>query len=90
MPCCVCRKQFTHTEASHVRTAFNSGIATKPSDDYLIPACKNCHSIQHQHGHAEALFKIRGDVYTKQQAKDWYLAQAEKHEKWWNLTKGIL
>lgn len=37
-------------EAAHYRTAANSGMQIKPSDEFCLALCKAHHAEQHQHG----------------------------------------
>lgn len=35
------------TEAAHVRIRTNGGTGIKPSDEFVVPLCSNCHRTQH-------------------------------------------
>ena len=49
LPCVACGKA-APSEAAHVRTGTESGIAMKPGDRYAVPLCAACHAKQHRIG----------------------------------------
>jgi hypothetical protein len=49
LPCVACGKP-APSEAAHVRTGTNGGVAVKPGDRYAVPLCTACHANQHRVG----------------------------------------
>jgi hypothetical protein len=49
LACVACGKA-APSEAAHVRTGTDSGVALKPSDRYAVPLCTACHAKQHRIG----------------------------------------
>src|SRR5215471_12538252 len=49
LPCVACGKA-APSEAAHVRTGTNGGVAVKPGDRYAVPLCTGCHAKQHRVG----------------------------------------
>jgi hypothetical protein len=50
LPCCIPGCRHTRIELHHIRTAANSGIGMKPSDDWLVPLCFEHHQEGHRRG----------------------------------------
>lgn len=50
----------TAIECAHVRTGTDGGMGIKPSDEWCISLCRDCHGEQHRIGEAsfEALHQI--------------------------------
>lgn len=84
-PCAICLSP-PPGEASHVTTAANRGVGIKPTDDYLIPACSECHRLEHTHGRCEVLKRKRYMIVDRWAARDFYLALAAKYERMFNAT----
>src|SRR5215472_1456242 len=49
LPCVACGKA-APSEAAHVRTGADGGVAVKPGDRYAVPLCTACHRKQHRDG----------------------------------------
>jgi hypothetical protein len=49
LPCVACGKA-APSEAAHVRTGTDGGVAVKPGDRYAVPLCAACHTNQHRIG----------------------------------------
>src|SRR6516225_2368123 len=49
LPCVACGKA-APSEAAHVRTGTDGGVAVKPGDRYAVPLCAACHAKQHRIG----------------------------------------
>lgn len=49
--CSACGSQ-SAIECAHVRSGTDGGIGIKPSDEWCISLCKDCHTRQHQIGEA--------------------------------------
>jgi hypothetical protein len=60
LPCVACGKA-APSEAAHVRTGTDGGIAMKPGDRYTIPLCTACHAKQHQIGELTFWSSLRID-----------------------------
>lgn len=67
-------------DASHVRTADNSGTGRKPDDRYLVPACRQCHAREHNGGRSYAVMMAGVAHLTREEAKAYYLDFAERYE----------
>jgi hypothetical protein len=60
--CSACGTQ-TAIECAHVRTGTDGGVGIKPSDQWCISLCKDCHARQHQIG--EAAFEAETHIDMK-------------------------
>ena len=49
LPCVTCGKA-APSDAAHVRTGTDGGVARKPGDRYAVPLCTACHAKQHRVG----------------------------------------
>jgi hypothetical protein len=49
LPCVACGKA-APSDAAHVRTGTDGGVARKPGDRYAVPLCTACHAKQHRVG----------------------------------------
>jgi hypothetical protein len=49
LACVACGKP-APSEAAHVRTGTDGGVAIKPADRYVVPLCTACHAKQHRVG----------------------------------------
>lgn len=72
------------SEASHVTVAANRGIGIKPTDEYLIPACHDCHRLEHTHGRTEVIKRKRHRIVDRWEARQFYLDLAAKYERMFN------
>ena len=60
LPCVACGKAGP-SEAAHVRTGANGGVAVKPADRYAVPLCTTCHAKQHRMGELSFWSALRID-----------------------------
>ncbi len=82
LPCAICSAP-PPCEASHVRTAANSGTGIKPSDNYIIPACKKCHFLETTRGRSYTLLNVLGIKKDREASKYHYLDIADNYQKKW-------
>lgn len=48
LPCCKCLK--CPSDPAHIRIGTDGGTGLKPSDCWVVPLCRECHSKQHMNG----------------------------------------
>ena len=60
LPCVACGRA-APSEAAHVRTGTDSGVAIKPPDRYAVPLCADCHAKQHRVGELSFWSALRID-----------------------------
>lgn len=48
MPCTVCSQ--SPSDPAHIRKFTDGGTSLKPSDCYILPLCRSCHTRQHSTG----------------------------------------
>lgn len=65
VPDCRCRDG---SVAAHVRVNTDSGMGTKPSDEWTVPLCDGHHKEQHQIGHRA--FDEKYGIDMRETAKD--------------------
>jgi hypothetical protein len=58
---CVACGRAAPSEAAHVRTGTDGGLAVKPSDRYVVSLCTTCHAKQHCIGELTFWAKLRID-----------------------------
>jgi hypothetical protein len=68
----------TAVECAHVRTGTDGGVGIKPSDQWCISLCRECHSRQHQQG--EATFERETGLDMKAMAQAFYRASPHRHK----------
>ncbi len=49
LKCLIC-DAYPLNDAHHVRNSYNGGMGQTPSDLYILPLCRKCHSYLHQKG----------------------------------------
>jgi hypothetical protein len=74
--CSACGSQ-AGIECAHVRTGTDGGVGIKPSDQWCISLCKDCHARQHQIG--ETTFEKQHGINMKALAEEFY--RASPHRK---------
>jgi len=81
LPCYVSNCANRDIDPAHIRTAQNSGMGMKPSDEWLIPLCRHHHrDVQHQHGYTD-LVKLCGLNLNRFDAKQHLLMACEVYDK---------
>jgi len=72
--CCACGSRGP-IEVAHVRNGTNGGTGLKPTDDWTISLCRDCHSEQHRIG--EPSFEKKHGIDMKALAREF--AKASPH-----------
>lgn len=75
--CSACGSQ-SGIECAHVRTGTDGGIGIKPSDQWCISLCKECHTRQHQIG--ESSFEAAWGIDMKTLAREFFRASPHRHK----------
>lgn len=68
--CCIVSErkecdEYHGTECAHIRTPGNGGMGRKPSDVFIIPACRIHHHLMHSIGDAEFERRYGVDLVAK-------------------------
>lgn len=66
----------TAIECAHVRTGTDGGMGIKPSDEWCVSLCKDCHAEQHRIG--EASFSARHGISLKTLAEAFFKASPHR------------
>lgn len=74
--CCACGS-LAGIECAHVRTGTDGGVGIKPSDEWCISLCRDCHARQHQIG--EMSFEKEAGINMKALAQAFF--RASPHRK---------
>ena len=70
LPCLVCGR--TPCDPHHIRYGSNSGVGTKPGDDFTIPLCHTHHRELHDKGELRYLYDYGGYEKARTLAKKLY------------------
>ena len=65
-------------ECAHVRSGTDGGMGIKPSDEWCISLCKDCHARQHQIG--EAAFERAHNIDMKKLAREFLKASPHRQK----------
>lgn len=77
LPCIVCGSH--NVQAAHIRSNTGGGMGYKPSDEWCVPLCVDCHSDQHRVG--ERKFWSEIDKVKDLASKLYQLWNEDEHER---------